>query len=429
VDVDALRGSPVGRLVPISGIDGRTGVHYDAFAFLAHPLPNTVDLASSTWTTVAQAEASLARLDQAARHVPEPSLLRQPALRREAQSTSALEGTYAPFEEVLESEIEERSKLSVEVREILNYVVAAEEGFAWIEERDLTGNLLASLQHTLVRSTSGEFSDAGRLRDRQVFIGPKDAAIEDARFIPAPFGDQLRAGFEATIDWINAPPDTMPPVVQAALAHYQFETLHPFSDGNGRIGRLLIVLQLMQQKVLRHPILVVSPWFEARRSEYQAALLRLSQTGNWNDWVAFFVTGPPGGVRPPSSGGRYLGRRGTRRRRAHRRPDPPSASGGGPTRCDPAGGDERPAQIGPARDRHRARAERPGLLPRRPSRGASQPLRAALRGTAGDHRGALRRFLSSRVISTRRATNDPRCHSLRNDLGLSNQWRIPGSNR
>jgi Fic family protein len=291
VDIEPLRGSPVGQLVPISGTDGRTGLHYDAVAFLADPLPRTVELASLTWTTVAQAEAALARLDQAARQVPEPSLLRQPALRREAQSTSALEGTFAPLEEVLESDIEERSELSIELREILNYVVAAEEGFAWIEERHLTGGLLASLQHTLVRGTPGEISDAGRLRDRQVFIGPKDAAIEDARFIPAPFGDQLEVGFDALIHWMNSPPAAMPSVVQAALAHYQFETLHPFSDGNGRIGRLLIVLQLMQLSVLRHPILVVSPWFEARRSEYQAALLRLSETGNWNDWVAFFAAG------------------------------------------------------------------------------------------------------------------------------------------
>ena len=291
MDVEALRESPIGQLVPISGTDGRTGLHYEASAFLAAPLPSNVELTSTTWTAVALAEASLARLDQAARQVPEPSLLREPALRREAQSTSALEGTFAPFEEVLESEIEERSKLSMEVREVLNYVVAAEEGFAWVEERTLTGTLIASLQHTLVRGTPGELSDAGRRRDRQVFIGPRDAAIEDARFVPAPFGDQLRSGFETAIDWINSPPPTMPPVVQAALAHYQFETLHPFSDGNGRIGRLLIVLQLMQLEVLRHPILVVSPWFEVRRSEYQAALLRLSQTGNWNDWVAFFATG------------------------------------------------------------------------------------------------------------------------------------------
>lgn len=291
MDVEALRKSPIGQLVPISGTDGRTGVPYDAFAFLADPLPADIELASATWTKVALAEAALARLDQAARQVPEPSLLSQPSLRREAQSTSALEGTFAPFEEVLESDIEERTTLSLEVREILNYVVAAEEGFAWVEERTLTGGLIASLQRTLVRGTPGEFSDAGGLRDRQVFIGPRDAAIEDARFVPAPFGDQLRAGFEAAIGWINSMPPTMSPVVQAALAHYQFETLHPFSDGNGRIGRLLIVLQLMQLKVLQHPILVVSPWFESHRSEYQSALLALSETGNWNDWVAFFATG------------------------------------------------------------------------------------------------------------------------------------------
>lgn len=291
MDLEPLRRSPVGQLVPISGTDGRTGLDYDYFAFLADPLPRTVELASSTWTTVTQAAAALASLDQAAKQIPEPSLLRQPALRREAQSTSALEGTFAPFEDVLESDIKEPSELSVEVREILNYVVAAEEGFAWIEERHLTGNLVESLQYTLVRGTTGEHSDAGRLRDRQVFIGPRDAPIEDARFVPAPFGDQLRAGFEAWIEWVNSPPETIPAVVQAALAHYQFETLHPFSDGNGRIGRLLIVLQLMQWKTLGHPLLVVSPWFEARRTEYQDALLALSRTGQWNDWVAFFATG------------------------------------------------------------------------------------------------------------------------------------------
>ena len=250
-----------------------------------------MDLTAETWTTVAHAEASLARLDQAARQIPEPSLLRRPALRREAQSTSALEGTFAPFEEVLESDIEERADLSTEVREILNYVAAAEEGFAWVEERPLTGGLVQSLQRILVQDTAGDFSDAGQLRDRHVFIGPKDAPIGAARFVPAPFGDQLRSGFGNWIDWVNDPPSAMPAVVQTALAHYQFETLHPFSDGNGRIGRLLIVLQLMQWGILKQPILVVSPWFEARRTEYQDALLTLSQTGRWDDWVRFYATG------------------------------------------------------------------------------------------------------------------------------------------
>lgn len=291
MDKEALDRSPLGQLVPISGTDGRTGEHYSDFAFLARPLPIRVDLSSATWTAVARAEAALARLDQAARQIPEPALVRQPALRREAQSTSALEGTFAPFEDVLESDIEDRGQLSAEIREILNYVVAAEEAFTWITERPLTAGLIANLQQILVHATPGEYSDAGRVRDRQVVIGPRDAPLSEARFVPAPPGDQLRAGLEDWVNWVNDPPKDMPPTVQAALAHYQFETLHPFSDGNGRIGRLLIVLQLMKQEVLREPILVVSPWFEARRREYQDGLLELSESGDWDGWVRFFAAG------------------------------------------------------------------------------------------------------------------------------------------
>ncbi len=291
MDLEGLRQSPIGRLVPISGPDGRTGEHYDYFAYLASPLPPSIELSSGTWTVVARAEAALARLDQAARQIPEPGLLRRPALRREAQSTSAMEGTFAPFEDVLASDIEDRAELSLEMREILNYVVAAEEAFSWIGDRPVTSGLMAGLQRILVQGTPGEYSDAGRLRDRQVFIGPKDAPIADARFVPAPHGDQLATGFEDWIRWVNGAHADMPAVVQAALAHYQFETLHPFSDGNGRIGRLLVVLQLMQLGVLTHPILVVSPWFEARREAYQDELLSLSQSGRWDGWVNFFATG------------------------------------------------------------------------------------------------------------------------------------------
>jgi Fic family protein len=290
VDLDALQSSPIGRLVPINGTDGRTGQHYEYFAYLADALPETIELSSAVWTAVVQAESALARLDQAARQIPEPSLLRRPALRREAQSTSALEGTFAPFVDVLEPEVEDRASLSVAVREILNYVFAAEQAFAWITERPLTAGFVGGLQRLLVQGTEGDYPDAGGVRDRLVLIGPRDAPIEEARFVPAPFGDQLQAGFEQWIDWVNTDRQ-LPAVVQAALAHYQFETLHPFSDGNGRIGRLAIVLQLMRLGVLQQPILVVSPWFEARRIQYQDALLRLSQTGEWDDWLRFFATG------------------------------------------------------------------------------------------------------------------------------------------
>ncbi|MDP9134601.1 MAG: Fic family protein [Actinomycetota bacterium] len=291
MDLDALSESPIGQLVPITGNDGRTGVPYRSYGFLTNPLPSSISLTSSTWTAVTEAEAALARLDQASQQLPDPRVLRQPSLRREAQSTSALEGTFAPFEDVLESDIDERAQLSLEVREVLNYVVAAEEAFSWIDERPLTTGLIANLQRILVQGTPGEYTDAGRVRDRQVVIGPRDAPIENARFVPPPPGDQLQAGLEQWVDWVNNPPDDIPSVVQAALAHYQFEALHPFSDGNGRIGRLLIVLQLMRQQRLRDAILVVSPWFEERRVEYQDGLLTLSETGNWDTWVEFFATG------------------------------------------------------------------------------------------------------------------------------------------
>lgn len=289
VDLDSLRASPIGQLVPINGTDVRTGKHYDHCAYLPDPLPREISLTSSTWNAVAKAEAALGRLDQAARQIPTPGLLRQPALRREAQSTSALEGTFAPIEEVLESDLEDRERATIELREILNYVAAAEEAFAWIEDRPLTSGLLASLQGILVRGTSGDHADAGRVRDRQVFIGARNAPVEDARFIPPPPGDQLQAGLEDWIDYVERPPADVPAVVAAALAHYQFETLHPFSDGNGRIGRLVVALQFMRYGTLREPILVVSPWLEDHREEYQDGMLNLTLSGNWSEWVAFFA--------------------------------------------------------------------------------------------------------------------------------------------
>jgi Fic family protein len=290
MDTATLRDSPIGQLVPIRGLDGK-GERWEHFAYLASPLPRSVELRPATWTVVARAEAALARLDQVARQVPEPALLRPGSLRREAQSTSALEGTYAPFEDVLESDLDERARLPSEVHEILNYIVAAEQAFAWIGERPLTIGVLASLQRLLVQGTPSEHEDAGRIRERHVFIGAKDSPIQAARFVPAPADDRLHAGLEGWASWIEEPHEDMPAVVQAALAHYQFEALHPFSDGNGRLGRLVIVLQLMRLGILRDPLLVVSPWFEARRGEYQDALLSLSRTGAWDEWVLFFATG------------------------------------------------------------------------------------------------------------------------------------------
>jgi Fic family protein len=290
MDIGRLQASPVGSLVPIVGPDPATHEMVEGEAFLPARLPTELTLTTHTWNTVNAATAALARLDGAARLIPNPTLLRRPALRREAQSTSALEGTYAPFTEVLAADREDERPISAAIREILNFEAMAELAFSWPEERPLSLGMLGALQKELVQGTAGELSDAGGLRDRIVVIGARGRALEDARFVPPPPGDQLRAEVEALLGWIASPPP-IPTVVQTAMVHYQFEALHPFSDGNGRLGRLLVVVQLLRGAVIREPLLVVSPWFERRRDQYQAALLDLSLDGDWDAWIAFFAEG------------------------------------------------------------------------------------------------------------------------------------------
>lgn len=290
MDVDRLSGSPVGSLVPVVGPDPATHEMVEGQAFLPARLPTELTLSTKTWNMVNAASAALARLDGAARLIPRPALLRRPTLRREAQSTSALEGTYAPFTDVLAADREDQRHMTAELREVLNFEEMAELAFSWPEERALNLNMLGELQSTLVQGTAGKLADAGGLRDRIVVIGSPGRPLEEARFVPPPPGDQLRAEVEALLNWVADPPQ-LPTVVQAAMAHYQFESLHPYSDGNGRLGRLLIIVQLLRGAVIREPLLVVSPWFEQRRAAYQDELLALSCDGEWDRWIAFFAEG------------------------------------------------------------------------------------------------------------------------------------------
>lgn len=282
MDVEALQRSPIGRLVPISGWDPRYREPYDHFAYVPDPLPPSFDLSARTYRAVVETSAAVARADQAAALLPNPELLARPAIRREAVSTSALEGTYAALTDVLESEFMDREQLSEPVAEVRNYIQVAEAAYAWLAEgRPITRHLLEELQAMLVAGTRSDTAEAGRLRTTQVFIGGGRGRVTEARFIPPPPGDVLRDGFLAWEDWIRRDSD-LPTVIRMAAAHHQFETLHPFNDGNGRIGQLVAVLQLMASGELRSPVLNLSPWLEARRRAYQDALLALSSDGNWD---------------------------------------------------------------------------------------------------------------------------------------------------
>lgn len=259
---------------------------------MADPLGEEPQLRSDTWHAVNAANRAVARLDQASRQVPAPHLLLSPTLRREAQSTSALEGTYAPIEDVLAAEASPDEPQSRELTEVLNYIQAADAAFDWVRHHPrLTVGLLTQVHEILVEGTPSENVDAGRIRRTPVVIGSRTGSIEDSRFVPMPAGTALEAAVQEMVDWINDSNATRDPLVAAAMAHYQFETLHPFNDGNGRIGRLLIVLQMMQAGLIEQPLLSVSPWFELRRENYQDHLSEVSASGDWDAWIQFFARG------------------------------------------------------------------------------------------------------------------------------------------
>jgi Fic family protein len=149
--------------------------------------------------------------------------------------------------------------------------------------------LIAELQAIIVRGTRGDSFDSGQLRGGQVYIGERALGIERSRFVPPPSGDDLREGVSDWEKWINSD-DHTPLLVKAALGHYQFETLHPFSDGNGRLGRLIVTLQLVYAGALQYPVLNLSPWFEPRKERYKDLLLAVSQRGQYDEWLQFFFS-------------------------------------------------------------------------------------------------------------------------------------------
>jgi Fic family protein len=284
-----------GSLVDIVGVDPSAG-DWRHKAFVPAPLKDEMpEFTAPTFLAVSEARAALAALDSTAGQLPDPTLLRLPMLRREAQSTSALGGTYAPLAQVMTADDEEPT--SAELAEILNYVRMANHGFQWVADgRQISTTLLEDLRALLMRGTPLA-TESGRIRDRQVVIGRRSDAQPDmppihaARFIPPP-GDSLATGLHDLVSWMRRDHTaTIDPVVAAAMSHYQLETLHPFTDGNGRLGRLLIVLHLHAAGVLTEPTLTVSPWFEARRSDYYDRLLAVSTDGAWDDFVRFFSTG------------------------------------------------------------------------------------------------------------------------------------------
>lgn len=287
MDLEAFGRSPCGQLVPVSGTDPRSGASWNYFAFIPAPLPHEPSLSLEAINAATQAAMMVARLDQAASQLPNPSLLVRPTIRREAVSTASLEGTYAAYDEVLEADFLSENQLSSEQREVRNYIYASEHAIELLEKYPISRNMLGKLQKMIVRGTHDDSPEAGDLRQHLVCVGPEGRPIEEARFVPPPPGDVLADGIGDWEKWVNAD-NKVPIIVKMALAHYQFETLHPYNNGNGRLGRLVAILQLIVDGVLKYPIINLSPHLDRYRDEYIDHLVQITISGDFNPWVLFF---------------------------------------------------------------------------------------------------------------------------------------------
>jgi Fic family protein len=176
-----------------------------------------------------------------------------------------------------------------DVKEVANYVAALEYGLKRLAQLPVSSRLMKELHERLMRGTRGEHLTPGEFRRSQNWIGPPGCSLNDATFVPSPVAE-MKEALSDLERYIHAE-SNMPPLVRMALIHYQFEAIHPFLDGNGRIGRLLITLLLCAEGLLPQPLLYLSAFFERHRSEYYRLLLEVSQRGNWLEWITFFLRG------------------------------------------------------------------------------------------------------------------------------------------
>jgi Fic family protein len=210
-------------------------------------------------------------------------------VRREAVLSSRIEGTQATLGELLAAEAGAHVDRSPDdLREVANYVVALEHGIRRLETLPLSLRLVRELHERLMRGVRGDQAYPGEFRRSQNWIGAPGSTLQNAVYVPPPPQEME----EALGAWESFLHDrTLPPLVQAALVHYQFEAIHPFVDGNGRVGRLLVSLFLVERQMLPSPLLYLSAFFEASRRDYYERLLGVSQGGRWEEWVSYFLNG------------------------------------------------------------------------------------------------------------------------------------------
>jgi Fic family protein len=253
------------------------------------PLPPSIEWSGSLVAALSEADRAVGRLAGEGLRLPNPHLLIRPFVRREAVLSSRIEGTQATLGELLAAEAGAAVERSpADLREVANYVVALEHGVQRLGDLPMSLRLVRELHAKLMDGVRGNTATPGQFRRSQNWIGPAGCTLADATYVPPP-ADRLMECLGAWETFLHD--DSLPPLVQAALAHSQFEAIHPFLDGNGRVGRLLITLLLIDKRVLPAPLLFLSGFFEATRSEYYARLLAVTEKGEWEEWLDYFLRG------------------------------------------------------------------------------------------------------------------------------------------
>ncbi len=260
-------------------------------AFVPKPLPPDPPLAwdADLMRLLSEADLALGRLDGLARNLPNPDLFVAMYVRREAVLSSQIEGAQSSLDDLLAFEIEAPGVVTpVDVAETVNYVKAMNLGLRLLSELPLPGRLIRAIHEELLTGVRGQERKPGEFRTTQNWIGPAGCTIETATFVP-PSPDDLPEAFSDLEKFLHD--RTLPPLVHAGLSHAQFETIHPFLDGNGRVGRLLITLLLVERGVLTRPLLYLSWFLKQNRAEYYDRLGLIRTRGDWEGWLRFFLTG------------------------------------------------------------------------------------------------------------------------------------------
>ena len=282
MDPNAFKAPEAGRVI-------RTSQGYAAF--VPAPLPPALNYGADLVRVLSRADAALSELSGLGRHLPNPHLLIAPYVRREAVLSSRIEGTKATLSDLLRDEMPGPpvSRRTSDVREVRNYVVALEHGIRRLKTLRLSLRLVRELHAHLMKGVRGGHATPGEFRRSQNWIGPPGSTLADATYVPPP-PSEMR---QALSDWERFlhERDRFPDLVQCALMHEQFEAIHPFHDGNGRVGRLLITLFLIERGRLSEPLLYLSAYIERTRRTYYDLLQRVRTHGDWNGWLNYFLVG------------------------------------------------------------------------------------------------------------------------------------------